>query len=67
MVYRETIAVCLRPVKKHTNARYGQKVEVLLFNMVVHILTARSSEGYGENLFLFSVCIPGYDAVTGVN
>jgi len=39
MVYREINAVCSQIHTKHKNTLCGQNVELLNFNMAVHIVT----------------------------
>jgi len=40
MLYREIIAVCSEIHTKHINTLCGQKVEFLMFNFVVYIVTS---------------------------
>jgi hypothetical protein len=42
MLYREIIAVCFEIHTKHTNAQYGQNVELLNIKLVVQIVTTSS-------------------------
>jgi len=39
MVYREIIAVCSEIHTKHINTLCGQKVEISVLNLAVHIVT----------------------------
>jgi hypothetical protein len=39
MLYREVIAVCSEIHTKHTNTLYGQNVEFVYVELVVHIVT----------------------------
>jgi len=41
MLYREIIAVCYEMHRKHINTLYGQNVELLTVNLLVHIVTTR--------------------------
>jgi len=39
MLYREIIAVRFKINTKHINTQYGQKVEIFISKLVVHIAT----------------------------
>ena len=40
MLYREIIAVCSQIHTKHINTRYGQNVELLVFQFLVYKILA---------------------------
>ena len=50
MLYREIIAVYSQIHTKHRNALYGQNVELLNVNLVVHRVTTGLSKVLGYNL-----------------
>jgi hypothetical protein len=44
MLYREIIAVCSQIHIKHINTVFGQNLEFVYFNMVVHIVTTLTTD-----------------------